>query len=503
MRLPRPHLAVFLAGSTVFLAFAPFAWWWVAPLSLAVLFHLQSQADTGRAAASLGWAYGLGYFLATIHWIYIALHRFGGMPSVLAASSVLLLAAFLALYPALAAAAAWRLSRGCRPALLWLALPGCWALSEWVRSWLFTGFPWASIGYSQIPEGPLAAYAPLLGIYGVGWLLAISSAALCQLALFWRTRMLKPRLLGGMLCMLALWGLGPWLSHTRWTHPDGPPLQVSLLQGGIAQDQKWDEATLLATLSAYQALVAQAEGDLVVLPETALPLFLHEIPPDYLDKLRTLLQRKSASLIMGVPRVDDNGRDYHNAAIVLDHPPPNSYQKSHLVPFGEFIPFKVLLGWVYTNVLHMPLADFSAGPASQPPLRIKGQTIAVNICYEDIFGEELLPGARQAGLLLNLSNLAWFDGSIALAQHGQIAQARALETGRTVLRATNSGTTAIIAPNGQYLARLPEGRPGVLTGTAQGYAGETPYMRWGNGAFLLLSGLALTLAWQAGRRVTR
>ncbi|MFC4160193.1 apolipoprotein N-acyltransferase [Chitinimonas lacunae] len=495
----RPVVAV-LAGAVAVFGFAPFYAWPATLLSLAVGFFLMATASNGRAAAATGWLYGFGYFCASVHWLFIALHRYGGMPAALAGFCIAGFAAFLALYPALAG---WLAHRSCRQPLwrLTLALPAAWALTEWLRGWLFTGFPWAAAGYSQIPDGPLAGYAPLLGIYGVGLLLAVLAGVLAWLAdLVWRERAVsgRPGLALGATVLLLL-ASPRLLGEISWTTPVGRPLRVALLQGAIPQDMKWSAELLRFNLVTYLDQVRAAQGDLLVLPETALPIFLQELPPDYLAELVDLSRRKGAALIVGAPRQEEGIR-YYNSAVLLSDPDRPSYDKAHLVPFGEYIPLRGLIGWVYNGLLNIPLADFTAGGPSQMPFHVGEQRIAANICYEDVFGAELLPGARQATMLLNLSNLAWYDHSVALAQHGQIAQARALETGRSMLRATNTGTTAVIGPDGRYRARLPERVQAVLSATVQGYRGETPYMGWGNQPFVWLACGIWVLALWGGRR---
>jgi apolipoprotein N-acyltransferase len=497
-----------LGGITLF-AFAPFSYWSLALISLALAFAMVGMADSPRRAASLAWSYGLGYFIAATHWIYISLHDYGGLPAPAAVLAVLALAAFLALYPALAAWAATRLAGGRRHRLLLLTLPACWLISEWLRGWVLTGFPWEAIGYSQIPDGPLAAYAPVLGIYGVGGMVAwLAGAAAWLLGRRPTQRDIAVAALAAVLL------LGGWaLRAVQWTHPVGQPLRVALLQGAIPQNQKWGWDDLLFNIRTYYQLLHRAEGDLIVMPETAFPIFLQEGPGYYLDpaagkaaerRFPTLDQgvldamlteatSKHAALISGVPRFSRDGLHYLNGAVLLSDPARPGNYKSHLVPFGEYVPVRWAIGWIY-NILQMPLDDFTPDQPDQPPLRVADQRIAANICYEDIFGEELLPGARQATILLNLSNLAWFDGSVALAQHGQIAQARSLETGRPAMLATNTGTTAIVGPNGQYLARLPERRALVLQARVQGYAGTTPYMYWGNLPALLLALFLVAMA---------
>ncbi|WP_374347835.1 apolipoprotein N-acyltransferase [Chitinimonas sp.] len=507
-----------LLGAMTLFAFAPFALWPLALVSLTLFFGLVDTASDSRRAALVGWGYGIGYFAAATHWIYISLHDFGGLPAVVSVLVLTLLAAFLALYPALAAWGARRLAGRQRAALLLLALPCCWLLTEWLRGWLLTGFPWSSIGYTQIPDGPLAGFAPVVGIYGVGGLLAWLAGALA-----WLVGRRVDR--GSALAMLAgtvIVSGGLLLRPISWTAPKGNPLRVALLQGGIPQNQKWGNDDLVFNLRTYAALLKEAQGDLLLMPETALPIFLHEapgyftdpelgrqaearypvLPDDYLEHLIGMARAKGAALISGAPRFTRDGRHYLNGAVLLTGAGWPSYYKSHLVPFGEYVPLRGLIGGLYAY-FDMPLDDFSAGAPVQPPLRVRDQRIATNICYEDIFGEELLANAANATILFNLSNLAWFDGSVALAQHGQIAQARSLETGRPSLLVTKTGTTAVVDPRGHYQAKLPERVQAVLSASVQGYDGTTPYMRLGNWPAVLLGALGAVFAFISGRRVAR
>ncbi|MGQ5523511.1 apolipoprotein N-acyltransferase [Chitinimonas sp. PSY-7] len=476
-------------GAITLLGFAPYSFWPAVLLSLALLFGFIDVASTPRRAAAVAWAWGFGYFAANIHWIFISLHTYGGMPALFAILAIVGLAAFLALYPAIAAFAARKLAGESRAVLLFAVLPALWLLIEWVRGWLFTGFPWAAVGYSQIPDGPLAGFAPVLGVYGVSGLVALLAGG--AIWLLGRRFDLRDKLVVSAAVLLC--GAGYGLKQVVWTEPSGKPMKVALLQGAIPQNQKWGIDDLIYNLRTYYHLVKDAKADLIVLPETAFPIFLHEVPKDYLEAVLSYAIAQNAALIAGAPRQDGKSQRYYNGAVLLTDPARPANYKAHLVPFGEYIPIRPVFGWVYDNILQMPLVDFSSGGAVQKPLPVRDQRIAANICYEDVFGEELLPNARQATILLNLSNLAWFDGSVALAQHGQISQARALETGRPMLRATNSGTTALITPDGQYAARLPERVEGTLYATVQGMQGETPYMRWGNSAALILAVLGLVV----------
>ena len=500
----------FLLGAATVLGFAPFSLLPLPVLTLALMLHLWQKQITPRRAARSGFAFGLGLFLSGVSWVYVSLHDFGAMPAALAGIATLLFCAYLALFPALAG---YLFARAPLPAGLKLVLfmPAVWALLEWTRSWLFTGFPWLAIGYSQIPASPLAGYAPVLGIYGVTLLTVATAGSIVAL---WscfadrrggRSAQFSARALilhPAALLLLALW-LGGWaLKQIEWTQPHGAPVSVSLLQGNIPQDMKWREDRIKATLDGYRVLVEASESRLIVLPETALPLFLHDVPADYLERLAAHARKNGGDILIGVPERMRNG-DYYNSALSFGSAATQTYRKSHLVPFGEFIPLRPLLGWI-VSVLAIPLQDFSRGADRQQPLAVAGQHVAVNICYEDVFGEEIIRQLPQATLLANVSNVAWFGRSIAPQQHLQISQARALETGRPMLRATNTGVTAIIDPQGRVVRSAPEFSAATVTHAVQGYQGATPYVRWGNygalGLALLLLGAAFGCARLAARR---
>jgi apolipoprotein N-acyltransferase len=465
-----------LLGALAALGFAPFGWFPLPILTLAGLFWLARAATPGRAFM-LGWIYGLGLFLTGVSWVYVSISTYGGMPAPIAALATLLFCAFVALLPALALGlgARWSHPGWTRGAL---ALPAAWALQEWTRGWLLTGFPWLALGYSQAPESPLAGYAPVLGVYGVTLLAALSAGAL---ALASR----RPRAALGFLA--ALW-LGGWsLQQVDWTRPLGAPVTVALLQGNIAQEMKFRPEKLDETLRHYARAVLASEAKLIVLPETALPLFRSDIPRDYLAMLGDHAKARGGDILLGIP--EDDGRDtadrarYFNSVISLGGSLEGRYRKAHLVPFGEFVPFG--FRWA-VDMMSIPLGDFTRGAADQPALAAAGEKLAVNICYEDVFGEERLHAARDATLLVNVSNDAWFGASWAPWQHMQIGAMRSLEAGRWQLRANNTGITAILDDKGRVRAQLALFTTGTLTGNAQGRQGATPYMRWGNWAFLAL-----------------
>jgi apolipoprotein N-acyltransferase len=476
-----------LLGGLSVLGFAPFYLFPLPVLALAGLFYLLRHAD-GRAAFASGYLFGLGWFLAGVSWVYVSMHDVGGMPAPVAALAVLLFAAFLALFPAAALGLAARLGRDAASRWLWLA-PVFWALLDWLRGWIFTGFPWQALGFSQVPASPLAGYAPVLGVYGVTWLAAFSAAALAS-------RRMRPMGLAA-----ALWLAGWGLSLVAWTHPKGPPVSVSLLQGNIAQEMKFRPEKLAESLDTYRRLALGSRARLIVLPETALPIFLDDTPLDYLLDLAGHANGQGGGLLLGAPEREGDNR-YYNSVVALGGERLQVYRKSHLVPFGEFVPWG--FRW-FIDLMHIPLGDFSRGARGQPPMTVAGQRVAVNICYEDVFGEELIHALPAASLMANLSNDAWFGDSLAPWQHLQISQMRALETGRWWLRANNTGITAILDEKGWVLRQLPPFAAGALHGQAQGMTGLTPYARWGNGGFLLMAGLALLAGlgqarpWATGR----
>jgi len=467
------------AGAFSVLGFAPYYFYAASFVGLIVLLYSWQQCETAKQAALAGFMYGLGLFGVGIYWIYISLHTFGGMPWWFAGFSTFCLCAFMALFPAVAGYLAKRIGH-----LLWAA-PILWALSDWVRSWIFTGFPWLTLGYSQAPDSPLTGFLPVVGVYGVSALVVLFAACLVMIAsTIQRTR--------AVVIMIILLAAGSALTVVPWTKTVGQPFSVALLQGNISQSMKWSPEHAEQTLKQYLEMVRQARAQLIVLPETALPVLVEQLDPSYLNALKQHAQNQRGDLLVGV--VESKQGEYFNSAISLGTAETQSYSKSHLVPFGEYIPLKSVFGWIYRDWLHMPLSDLSRGTSKQP-LLIAGQKVGVNICYEDVFGEEIAEQLPQAELLVNISNDAWYGQSFAADQHMQFSQVRAVETGRMVLRSTNTGATAIIDKNGQVLQHAPHDEAVILTGEAQSYQGRTPYVWWGNWAFLLLSVVGLIWLW--------
>lgn len=485
--MPRVSILVLLisllAGGLAVAGFAPFKLWLLPLLSLSVLFALLMRTTSIRAGLLIGLTWGLGFFIAGVSWIFVSLSVYGGMAAWLAALATFLFCLFLALFPAAVGAlqARWPVTKEMR---LLVLIPLAWAGIEWGRGWIFTGFPWLAMGYSQVPDSPLAGYAPLVGVYGVSFLMAMIAALLA----WGMTAHGRPAARAWAAVAVVVLGVGGQaLRDIDWTQPDGAPTSVALLQGNIPQDMKWQADKVQATLESYARMATASPARLIVLPETALPLFESDLPEAYRDGLVTLGLRNGGDVLTGLPTGSPTGA-YYNSVVSYGSAPSQRYHKVHLVPFGEYIPLRAVWGWVI-EVLHIPLSDFSRGRIDQRPLAIGGQRVAANICYEDTFGEEIIRQLPEASVLVNVSNLAWFGDSFAPWQHAQMSQMRALETGRMMLRATNTGVTAIIDARGRMLASLPLFTAGSLTGDIQGYTGSTPYVRWGNAPILALWGI--------------
>jgi len=481
-----PMLFAALAGGASLFTFAPFGWWWLQFPLLAFLFYQVGIDANTKRAAWIGWAFGFGWSVAGMHWLYIAMNRFGGLPAPLAALAIVLLGAYMGIYAALATGfASWLRKRWSLKvkAFLLVVLPVAWGISEWMRGWVFTGFPWAASGYAH-NAAPLGGYAPIVGVYGVGMLAALCAAGCAMLTQ-------KSRWLGAAIVAAAL-TTGAGLRFIEWTAPAGKPLTVRLLQGDIPQDQKFDQAYIASTLNLYRDMIVAAPADLIATPETAIVQFPQELPPGYLASLTQFAQRSGSTLMYGIPFMDGPNTYSNSVGGVTPDGKGYRYDKHHLVPFGEFIPrgFR----W-FTDLMRIPLGDFTRGGALQPPLQVKDQYVLPNVCYEDAFGEEIADQLRHAAhpatILLNVSNLAWYGDSAAIPQHLQISQMRAMETGRPMLRSTNNGATAIVDGRGQVVQKIPFYQRGVLTGTVQGMQGTTPYVRFGNYLFLALSAIAL------------
>ncbi|MBM3346956.1 MAG: apolipoprotein N-acyltransferase, partial [Betaproteobacteria bacterium] len=457
--LPVRLLVAALTGAAAVAGFAPPGISALAVLAPSVLMLLWQRTDTPAQAAMIGFAFGLAHFGTGVSWVYVSLHDIGMMPAPLAAIATLLFCAILALYPAGVGflrgwlRARWQIGK---VALALMLVPALWTLGEWVRGWLFTGFPWLALGYAQA-DSPLAGFAPLAGVHGVSFATMLAAGLVVTVIGLPERR----RRALAIAAFVALYAAGLALRQVAWTTPAGPPVSVALAQGNVPQSLKFEPGRFESTLDTYRRLVAAGSAELTVLPETALPRFLDLVPPDYLASLEQLARERRGNILLGAPRrhvMDKPGASgtsgssgtsgaattagYTNSVVSLGTAPRQAYAKTHLVPFGEFIPPG--FGWVL-GILRIPLSDFTRGATDQRPMEFGANLrVAVNICYEDAFSAEIARQLPAATLLVNASNVAWFGDSLAPDQHLQISRLRAIETGRYMLRATNTGATAII-----------------------------------------------------------
>ncbi|VVE03228.1 apolipoprotein N-acyltransferase [Pandoraea fibrosis] len=499
----RARVLAGLAGIAQTLAFAPRDVWWLQLLAMAGLFALVERSASRRDAFWLGGCFGLASFVSGIWWLYISMHTYGGMPAIMAGAAVVLFSIYLALYPALAACATrWVTAAGPWRAF---AFAGAWTLAEWLRGTVFTGFPWLSPGYAHV-DGPLSGFAPLVGVYGIGGLAALAAAWLACAVLPVVMTTPPMRRFAAVVGTLALLGAGALLARHEWTTPSGKPLTVRLLQGNIAQDMKFERAGIDHAMALYRDMIVAAPADLIITPETAFPVLLQAIPPDVAGPIREFVDRTGSHVVLGAVGATLTDRGPTDLTNSLFGVTPRDqtlyrYDKHHLVPFGEFVPWG--FRW-FVDMMHIPLGDFLRGTATPSGFAIRDQRVALDICYEDLFGEEIAQALRNmpapATVLANSTNLAWFGDTIALDQHLQIARMRTLETGRPMLRATNTGATAIIDAHGRVQGRLPAMTTGALTGNVQPYSGLTPYVRFGNTLALVLALIALGLGLAMTRR---
>ena len=488
------NLLAVAAGALTSLALAPFDLW---PLALVAvgLFYLGLRELGPRQALGRGWCYGFGLYGAGTSWIYVSINTYGGASPLLA---TLLLVAFFAAIAWFFALPAWLWARWLRrseaPLADALCFAALWVLQEAFRGWFLTGFPWLYSGYSQL-DGPLAGLAPVGGVWLISFVLALSAALLCNLH---RLRARPSFLAAGAALLLAPWAIGLALKDHAWTSPAGAPLKVAALQGNVEQDLKWDPAHIDAQLALYRDMSLTSKPvDLLVWPETAVPI-LKDQAQAYIDMMGRFASDRHGALITGVPvrQVEQGQRRYYNG-ITVSGEGEGTYLKQKLVPFGEYVPLQDMLRGVIA-FFDLPMSDFARGPADQAMLQAKGYKIAPYICYEVVYPEFAASLAARSDILLTISNDTWFGTSIGPLQHLQMAQMRALEAGRWMIRATNNGVTGLIDPFGRITAQVPQFERAILYGEVVPMQQLTPYLQWRSWPLavvcLLLFGWALLAA---------
>ncbi|MDH3532512.1 MAG: apolipoprotein N-acyltransferase [Gammaproteobacteria bacterium] len=469
------QLLFFVFGCITTLGFAPFGWYLLIPLLLLPLLYVCLTLAARDAARHAFW-FGFGLFLSGTYWIYISVVIYGNAPSWVALVLMLGLVLIMSTY---LWASGWLISRlaNGEPWLLLVVAPAAWVFIEWLRGWALSGFPWLALGYSHI-DSPLAGWAPVAGVYGVSMALVLSTTALL-VAIMTRGRQ---QTLAIAIALLP-WIAGGLLKTAVWTQPGGPPLVATLIQGGVSQDRKWLPEQREPTMNFYRdATLRATDSAIVVWPEVAIPSVTDSVE-DYIRSLEAVSRRNAQSILFGIleREAERNGDSkIYNSVVLVDGQRRQVYRKRHLVPFGEYFPVPdTVREWM--RMMNLPYSDLSAGADTQALLvAADGTRIAVAICYEDAYGAEQLYALPDAGLLVNVSNDAWFGESIAAHQHLQIARMRSLEVGRYAIRATNTGISAFIGPDGAILDSGPQFEPVVLQMSVEPRTGSTPYVVAGN-----------------------
>lgn len=482
-----------LSGMVFPLALSPYHLWGIALLSPALLYSLLHQRNAGQATL-IGYAYGFGLWAVGAFWLYTSIHVYGNTPAPLAVLMIMGMALVMGLFHA-AMAFVYRRYFGASP----LTFAPIWVVFEWMRSWLFTGFPWLFTGYA-FTTYQLDNFAPLAGIYAVSFVVIFLAAAIVE---FIRGRRFW------LVPSLFLIGLALLLGQVQWTTTkNAAPLKVSLIQGNIPQNLKWLTSYQDQTLAIYFTLSKSEWGrDLVVWPESSIPMFQLDVPW-FIDAVSNLAKKNHSVWVTGIPYANPNSYnpqtdsydEFYNAIMATGEDGHGLYKKQRLVPFGEYIPLSGALSWVLPKLQDsITRSSFSAGGPNQKPLLVKGHQLAAAICYEVAYPNLTRQNAIGSDFLITVSNDAWFTGSDGPLQHLQMVQMRAKETGRWFIRATNTGVTAFINDQGHIVKRMPQDVRGVLRGDLPAMQGSTPYMRFGDGPILILSGLLLLLGFMAKR----
>ena len=454
------------AGILLALSFSPFDLIYCPFIGLALLFKSLDQANL-KQACFRGGLFGLGYFGVSVSWVFVSIYFYGHAHILLAILLTFIFCFFWSLTIVLFSTVSVLLTSPGSFARM-VFMPVFWCLVEYFRGqFILNGFPWLQIAYSQL-ESPLSGYIPVIGVYGVGFIVALFSSLMVLSFARKKGFVYLP------LLVFIVFGSGLYLKTIAWSKPAGEPLTVTLLQGNISQDHKWDPRYKVKTMNWYKQKTEQHwDSDLVIWPETAIPAFQHEINLDFLNPLSAAAERNDTALIVSLPIRNQANGEYYNAALTLGSG-HGMYKKIHLLPFGEYLPLQPLSGYLLESLNIMPIGSFTPGSEQQDLMQAKGFPFILTICYEAVFGEQTPARLKDARFLVNVTNDGWFGNSLEPYQHMQMARMRALESGRYLLRVTNTGQTAIVDPQGMIREQAPLFEPSELTGDIVPMVGITP-----------------------------
>ncbi len=465
----------FLSGTIAVFAFAPFNLSFI--ILISILGLLFSFYKSSASAFKIGYSYGIGFFAIQIYWLFYSLYFIIKAGSLIASLTMLLATLYLALYPALALYLYKKYKTNYELFNLMLLFPSIWVLLEWLRGWFFlNGYPWSDIGYTQVDNYLSHGYFRVIGEYGVSWL-SISIIGTVFYLLYFKRNF---RISIFYIIMILIAGYA--LSAIKYTYPNGEITSVALVQPNILGDEKWGHRN---HLDLFLAVVQDTHADIIFLPETGIADFAGNLPKGYMSQLESYAKMHNSDLFVGLPIVINSNNDYVNAIQLVTESGQPYYAKYHLVPYGEYIPLKKSFAWLYKKI-NLPMVGFSSGLERQEPIKVKNQKIAFNICYENGFANEVIAAAKNATLLANISDMAWFGNTIAMNQHLQLSQARAIENQRYFIQETNTSITALINPDGKLIASLQPFTRGVLKGNVEGMVGTTLYQKLGNYPIIIL-----------------
>lgn len=464
----------FILGSLMVFAYAPYCISYLTIVVMVLLLLLLENQT--KHLFFYSYIFALGFFGLQLTWVYYSLYYIIKTGWLIAVGANLLFVGYLALFPALAILLSKKLNTKAQFFNYCLLFPSLWTLNEWFRGWLFTGFPWGDLSYTQVNNSIFKGVFPVVGSYGVSWLTIFISGLLVYLLNNLHNIRIRNIVLINLTIFLLITN---FLEQVKYTKQYGKPVEVALIQGNINQAQKWDNQLFKITLNDYENMIQSANAAIIILPETAIAQFAEDLPAGYLERLIKIANTKKASLLIGMPKLIDQNQNYVSAVVAINSIQSSYYAKYHLVPYGEYIPFKNILASLY-NKINLPMVNFSSGNLNQKPLIIANQKLAFNICYENGFNAELIPNSKKSTVLINISDLVWFGPTIAQYQHLQISQARALENQRYFVQDTNTGISAIIAPDGHIQSQLRPFNREILTDYVVGYYGFTPFENYGN-----------------------
>lgn len=440
----------------------------------------------------------MGMFGFGVSWIYVSVYNFGNMPAPLAVVAVFLFASILSVFPAVVG---WLQSKLLAGDKHWFSiiffLPALWVLIEWTRGWILTGFPWLNLGYSQVPS-LMSGLAPIVGVYGISFFVAMSAALV---SMIW----LQPaKKINWLAALVMLWIVAGLSGQFSWVTVKGEPVKIALVQANVPLARKWASENRKKITADYLQLSQQQEDvALIIWPEAAIPGYLDVVEHGFLQDVKKHAKETDTDYIIGVlerTRIEGQRQLFNSAiSVSAQSNDESTYRKQHLVPFGEFLPFKPLLGWLI-NYLHIPMSNLSHSADTNNILKAAGQTIGISICYEDAFGEEVIQALPAASMLVNISEDAWFGDSFAPHQRLQMAQMRAMEAGRPMIRAANTGPSAAIDHTGRITARSEAFVQTVLRASVQPMQGLTPYGRFGNTPVVIFSLILILAGWLRIRR---